>query len=47
MNETRSFEHAPESVAAARRFATDVLSASTSHEALEAVQRMVSELATN
>ena len=47
MNETRSFEHTPESAAAARRFATDQLSVGTSRETLEAVQLMVSELATN
>lgn len=47
MNETRSFEHAPESVAAARRFAADLLAGVVGRDALEAITLMVSELATN
>lgn len=46
MTNTRSFPHEPESVPAARRFAMSVLSGS-SPETLEAVELMVSELATN
>jgi anti-sigma regulatory factor (Ser/Thr protein kinase) len=46
MTDTRSFPHEPQSVPAARRFATSVLSGS-SPETLEAVELMVSELATN
>jgi anti-sigma regulatory factor (Ser/Thr protein kinase) len=46
MNRTRSFPYAPESVAAARRFATEALADSPS-DVLEAVELMVSELATN
>ena len=46
MTNTRSFPHEPQSVPAARRFATSVLSGS-SPETLEAVELMVSELATN
>lgn len=47
MNETRSFEHAPESVAAARRFATELLAELGDADALQAIELMVSELATN
>jgi serine/threonine-protein kinase RsbW len=46
MNDTRSFPHDPQSVPAARRFATSALRGS-SPETLEAVELMVSELATN
>jgi hypothetical protein len=46
MTNTRTFPHEPQSVPAARRFATSVLSG-TSAETLEAVELMVSELATN
>jgi serine/threonine-protein kinase RsbW len=46
MRNTRSFPHDPQSVPAARRFATGVLS-DASTETLEAVELMVSELATN
>jgi anti-sigma regulatory factor (Ser/Thr protein kinase) len=46
MNTTRSFPHEPESVPAARRFATSVLHGSLP-QTLEAVELMVSELATN
>ncbi|HTU84593.1 MAG TPA: ATP-binding protein [Solirubrobacteraceae bacterium] len=46
MTTTRSFPHEPQSVPAARRFATSVLSGSSA-ETLEAVELMVSELATN
>jgi anti-sigma regulatory factor (Ser/Thr protein kinase) len=43
---TRTFPHEPESVPAARRFATGVLRG-VSADTLEAVELMVSELATN
>ena len=46
MNYTRTFPHEPESVPAARRFATSTLR-SASADTLEAVELMVSELATN
>jgi hypothetical protein len=46
MMNTRSFPHEPQSVPEARRFATSVLRGS-SPETLEAVELMVSELATN
>jgi anti-sigma regulatory factor (Ser/Thr protein kinase) len=46
MRTTRSFPHEPESVPAARRFATKALRGSLP-ETLEAVELMVSELATN
>jgi anti-sigma regulatory factor (Ser/Thr protein kinase) len=46
MKRTRSFSLEPESVGAARRFATDALS-SLAGEVLEAIELMVSELATN
>jgi anti-sigma regulatory factor (Ser/Thr protein kinase) len=46
MRRTRSFSREPESVGAARRFASDALTG-TSSEALDAVALMVSELATN
>jgi hypothetical protein len=46
MIDTRTFPHEPQSVPAARRFATSVLGG-TSAETLEAVELMVSELATN
>jgi serine/threonine-protein kinase RsbW len=46
MTETRYFPHEPQSVPAARRFATSVLHGSAP-ETLEAVELMVSELATN
>jgi serine/threonine-protein kinase RsbW len=43
---SRTFPHEPQSVPAARRFATSVLRGA-SQETLEAVELMVSELATN
>jgi two-component sensor histidine kinase len=43
---TRTFPHEPESVPAARRFATGVLP-DVSPDTLEAIELMVSELATN
>lgn len=46
MTQTRSFPRQPESVAAARRFAKHALRG-TATEVLEAVELMVSELATN
>jgi serine/threonine-protein kinase RsbW len=46
MRNTRTFPHEPQSVPAARRFATTTLS-DASQETLEAVELMVSELATN
>ena len=46
MKHTRTFPHEPESVPAARRFATGVLR-DVSTDTLEAVELMVSELATN
>lgn len=46
MKQSRSFPHDPQSVPAARRFATGLL-ADASSETLEAVELMVSELATN
>ena len=46
MRDTRSFPHEPQSVPAARRFATSVLRGASA-ETLEAVELMVSELATN
>jgi serine/threonine-protein kinase RsbW len=46
MTTTRSFPHEPESVPAARHFATSALRGSLP-ETLEAVELMVSELATN
>lgn len=46
MTNTRSFPHEPQSVPAARRFALSVLDGS-SPETLEAIELMVSELATN
>ncbi|HYB25783.1 MAG TPA: ATP-binding protein [Solirubrobacteraceae bacterium] len=46
MTRTRSFPHEPQSVPEARRFATSVLRG-ISPETLEAVELMVSELATN
>jgi serine/threonine-protein kinase RsbW len=46
MRNTRTFPHEPQSVPAARRFATSTLSGA-SQETLEAVELMVSELATN
>ncbi|MBV8944743.1 MAG: ATP-binding protein [Solirubrobacterales bacterium] len=46
MRDTRTFPHEPESVPAARRFATSVLRGASAHT-LEAVELMVSELATN
>ncbi|HJS93851.1 MAG TPA: ATP-binding protein [Solirubrobacteraceae bacterium] len=47
MTETRSFEHAPASAGAARRFAAELLATSAEPDTLETVQLMVSELATN
>ena len=47
MNKTRSFEHTPKSVAAARRFAAELLAGTADRDALDAIQLMVSELATN
>ena len=47
MNETRSFAHVPASAGAARRFAAEILAASAAPAALETIQLMVSELATN
>jgi anti-sigma regulatory factor (Ser/Thr protein kinase) len=46
MKQTKSFSHEPESVTAARQFATDVL-ASAPPAALEVVTLLVSELASN
>ena len=46
MRDTRTFPHEPQSVPAARRFATGVLRGAST-ETLEAVELMVSELATN
>ena len=46
MKHTRTFPHKPESVPAARRFATSTLR-DVSADTLEAVELMVSELATN
>lgn len=46
MRNTRSFPHEPQSVPAARRFATSVLRGASA-ETLQAVELMVSELATN
>jgi anti-sigma regulatory factor (Ser/Thr protein kinase) len=46
MTQTRTFSLKPESVAAARRFATEALS-DLPADLLEAVELMVSELATN
>jgi anti-sigma regulatory factor (Ser/Thr protein kinase) len=46
MKDTRTFPHEAQSVPAARRFATSVLH-DASAEILEAVELMVSELATN
>ena len=46
MKDTQTFPHEPQSVPAARRFATRVLQG-TSPETLEAIELMVSELATN
>ncbi|HTT31188.1 MAG TPA: ATP-binding protein [Solirubrobacteraceae bacterium] len=46
MKQERTFPHEPQSVPAARRFATSVLRGAST-ETLEAVELMVSELATN
>jgi anti-sigma regulatory factor (Ser/Thr protein kinase) len=46
MKTARSFQHAPESVTAARRFATNMLQDVTA-ENLETIELMVSELASN
>ncbi len=46
MKHTRTFPHEPESVPAARRFATGLL-LGVSSDTMEAVELMVSELATN
>jgi anti-sigma regulatory factor (Ser/Thr protein kinase) len=46
MRDSRTFPHEPQSVPAARRFATSVLRGTPS-DILEAVELMVSELATN
>jgi serine/threonine-protein kinase RsbW len=46
VRDTRTFPHEPQSVPAARRFATAVLRGAPT-EILEAVELMVSELATN
>lgn len=46
MKHTRTFPHEPESVPAARRFATGLLRG-VSSDTMEAVELMVSELATN
>jgi anti-sigma regulatory factor (Ser/Thr protein kinase) len=46
VNQTRTFEHAPESVTMARRFATEALRGAPA-EMLETVGLMVSELASN
>jgi serine/threonine-protein kinase RsbW len=46
MTDMRSFPHEPQSVPEARRFATSVLGG-ISRDTLEAVELMVSELATN
>ena len=46
MKSARTFPHEPQSVPAARRFATDLLHG-VSADTMEAVELMVSELATN
>lgn len=46
MNQRRAFEHAPESVPLARRFATEAIRG-VSPDVLETVTLLVSELATN
>jgi anti-sigma regulatory factor (Ser/Thr protein kinase) len=46
MKSARSFQHAPESVTAARRFATQVLQG-VAGQVLETIELMVSELASN
>ncbi len=46
MTRTRTFKHEPESVTAARRFATETLRAAPP-QVIEVVELMVSELATN
>jgi anti-sigma regulatory factor (Ser/Thr protein kinase) len=46
VKDTRTFPHEPQSVPAARRFAINVLRG-TSADILEAIELMVSELATN
>jgi anti-sigma regulatory factor (Ser/Thr protein kinase) len=46
MKTARSFQHAPESATAARRFATSMLQDLTA-EVLETIELMVSELASN
>jgi anti-sigma regulatory factor (Ser/Thr protein kinase) len=46
MKDTRTFPHEPQSVPAARRFATSALRGASA-DILEAVELMVSELATN
>jgi anti-sigma regulatory factor (Ser/Thr protein kinase) len=46
MKRTRSFEHSPEAVSAARRFASELLQGVPT-EALETIALMVSELASN
>lgn len=46
MRHTRSFEHTPESVPAARHFAREVVRGSAA-EVVEAIELMVSELVTN
>ncbi len=46
MKDARTFPHEPESVPAARRFVTDLLRG-VSADTMEAVELMVSELATN
>jgi anti-sigma regulatory factor (Ser/Thr protein kinase) len=46
MRDTRTFPHEPQSVPAARRFAINALRGASA-ETLEAVELMVSELATN
>jgi serine/threonine-protein kinase RsbW len=46
MTESRSFDHAPESVALARRFATQAIAGAPA-DTVETVALMVSELATN
>ena len=46
MKQSRTFEHSPQSVAAARRFATETLRGMPK-DVVEAAELMVSELATN
>ncbi len=47
MKETRTFEHVPESVVGARRFATELLDGGLDPDVREGIRLMVSELATD